>query len=105
MELTPLLSMGGLLFFFMICMYEHCFLPLLLFFVIKCYFYDCVVLCLMTFIVVRFLNLYACFNCSSVHAQIFTHCLPTIICVMLMYVVYVLQNNCLALSLVLVFNE
>jgi len=35
-------------YIFMICMYKHCFLPLLLVLVMKCFVYDCIALCLTT---------------------------------------------------------
>ena len=94
------------LHFFTICMYKHCFLPVLLVFVMKCcIMMPCSSLCLKTIIAARFLHLYACLTCSSVHASIlhpllahhhlwyvdvFAHCLPTFNCVtvMLMFIVF-----------------
>ena len=59
------------LHFFTICMYKHCFLPVLLVFVMKCcIMMPCSSLCLKTIIAARFLHLYACLTCSSVHASI-----------------------------------
>ena len=56
------------LYFFTMCIYKHCFLPMYLFLpwnvVLKC-----LALCLKTIIAARFLHLYACLTCSSVHAS------------------------------------
>ena len=74
------------LYFFTICMYKHCFLPLLLVFVMK-------------YCVEMHFSLPHNPYCCSLHSlcvlallahlymhQLLTHCLPTIICVMLMSV-------------------
>jgi len=71
-------------FIFLHDLYKHCFLPLLLVFVMEC----CVKMhCSLPH------NLYCCLLPSPAHLympQLFTHCLPIIICVMLMSTVYVL---------------
>ena len=62
--------------------FRPCYLFLLWNVVLKC-----LALCLITIIAAYFLHLYACLTCSSVHhymPHLFTHCLPTIICAMLM---------------------
>jgi len=56
------------LHFFMMCIYKHCFLPMLLVFAMKCC-TKCLSLCLITIIATCFLHLYACLTCSSVHAS------------------------------------
>jgi len=55
------------LYFFTICMYKHCFLPLLHIFVMNCLVFKCSGIGLITLIAARFLHLCACFTCSSVH--------------------------------------
>ena len=76
-----------ILYFFTICMCNLCFLPLLLVFVMKCVKMHC------------FLphNPYCCSLPLPAHLymhQLFTHCLPIIICVMLMSVVFFLCYFC-----------
>ena len=70
------------LHFFMICVYKHCFLPMLLVFAVKC----CIkMLCSLPH------NHYCCSLpspvCLPYMPHLFTHCLPTIICVVLMSIV------------------
>ena len=49
----------------------------------------CLALCLITITAACFPYLYACLTCSSVHASyLLTHCLPTIVCVMFMSMVF-----------------
>ena len=59
------------LLFFMMCIYKHCFPPMLLVFAMKC----TKMLCPLPYnhynIAAYFLHLYACFTCSSVHASSF----------------------------------
>jgi len=80
------------MFFLTICMYKHCFLtPCCVFFITKYnVVFKCIALGLIILIVARFLYLCTCFTCSSVlyMPQLFTHCLPTIIYVMLMSIVF-----------------
>jgi len=68
------------LHFFMICMYKHCFLPVLLVFVMKCCITmsEWLALCLITIITACCLHLLIC-TCLN---EFFTHCLPIIICVL-----------------------
>jgi len=70
------------LYFFTICMYKHCFLPLLLVFEMK---YCVKMHCSLPH------NPYCFMLPSPAHLhmyQLFTHCLPTIIYVMLMLIVF-----------------
>ena len=74
----PHYGLWVILYFFTICMYKHCFLPLLLVFVVKC--------CVKMYCSLPH-NPYCCSLPSPAHLhmyQFFTHCLPTIICVMLL---------------------
>ena len=54
---------------FFMCIYKHCFLPMLLVFAMKCCTKKCLALCLITIIAACFLHLYACLTCSSVHTS------------------------------------
>jgi len=56
------------LLFFMICIYKHCFPPMLLVLAMKCYTKMPCPLPHITIIAAYFLHLYACLTCSSVHA-------------------------------------
>jgi len=71
----------------MICMYELCFLPLLLAFVMNCVKMHCSLPHNPYLIAARFLHLCACSPAHLYMCHLFTHCLPTIICVMLMSIV------------------
>ena len=95
MVLTPLWSVGNYLcFFLMISMYKHCFLPLLCAFVMKfCFLKHCSLSH----------NPYCCslpspmcmvhrLICAYLNSSVFIHCLLTIICVMLMSIVYLIQH-------------
>jgi len=76
--------------FFTICVVKHCSLPLLHAFVMKCRVYD-IAVCLITIVVAHFSHVQYVHD-SPAHLyipQLFTHCLPTIICVALMFVMYV----------------
>ena len=93
MQLTPLWSVDKFTFHHDLYIYKHCFLPLLLVSVIKC----CVkmfVICLITLSAARFFHLcLVCLLhlliCTTIYmCQLFTHRLPTIICVMLMSIVF-----------------
>jgi len=75
-------------------MYKHCFLPLIPVFVLKCCALNPLVSASQPLLL---FTLYACVLASPAHLhmpQLFTHCLPTIICVTLISIVYVLQTNC-----------
>ena len=68
-------------------MCKHCFLPLLLVFIMKCC-DKCLALCLITIIASAS---FTCMRASPAHLyvpQLFTHCLPTITCVMLMSIAF-----------------
>jgi len=54
------------LLFFMMCIYKHCFPPMLLVFAMNCC--TSLALCLISTTAACFLHLYACLTCSSVHA-------------------------------------
>ena len=74
------------LHYFMMCIYKHCFLPMLLVFAMKCC-TKCLALCLTTIIMLLASFTYRPTLASPAHLympHLFTHCLPTIICVMLM---------------------
>ena len=61
------------LHFFMMCIYKHCFPPMLFVFAMECCTKNkCLALCLITIIAVLALlpsPIYACLTCSSVHAS------------------------------------
>ena len=67
MQPTPLWSVGKSTFLPM-CIYKHCFCPCYLFLIWNAVL-KYLALCLITIIAARFLHLYACLTCSSVHAS------------------------------------
>ena len=78
---------------FTMCIYKHCFLPMLL--VLVWNVLKCLALCLITIIATRFLHLYACLTCSSVRASslhpLLAHhhlCYVDVYCVFLFFLLF-----------------
>ena len=86
---------GKLSCFFMICMYKHCYLPLLFVFVMKCFVPKALLFASQPLLSITFYTyVCACFTCSSVHVSAHQSPIACLSPSVLRWCLWWMSNNC-----------